>query len=199
MSFHFLDRSFPLKQRAASDTELAQIVSAALHEDFGETSSWIKQIGRLTGANPRAIKNWSEARNAPSSGHLLLLARSSPTLLRFILEQIGGEDLRDAFLLLKGRIKIDDAKQKLNESSEIYSDKLVTIKVSINPEETDNMNERQLWFLGAVQYGHKPKAEDIAKTWRVTPRTAKRDLAGLLEKGLIIFTGAKKTGWYEII
>ncbi len=196
MSFEFLDRTFPIEPQPISDTELAQIVAAALREDFGETPSAVKHIGRLTGASLRAIKNWYEARNAPSSGHLLLLSRSSPALLKFILEQIGGGDLWDAFNLLGGRTDAGKAKNP-NKEREIYSAKSCTIS-SPPGKEGRRLNHRQLWFLESLKEGKRSKADDIARAWKVSPRTAKYDIAELTDAGLIQFVGAKKTGRYKV-
>jgi hypothetical protein len=52
------DQLFPIKPKAISDDELAQIVASALRQDFGDTPSAVKRIGQLTNANLRAIKNW---------------------------------------------------------------------------------------------------------------------------------------------
>ena len=198
MSLDLMDRSFPPGRRAISDAELARIVAAALRDDFGEKRSLIKHIGRLTGASPRTVKNWCEARNTPSSGHLLLLARSSQTLLRFILGQLGGEDLSDAFFLLNGRRREPDPAARFAKDAEVYSDNSVTINVVINPSVATILNERQLWFLGMIQNGNKPKTEAICDFWAVTMRTAKRDIACLMEKRLVVFTGARKTGSYVL-
>ena len=120
------DRLFPIKPQPVSDEELAKIVAFALHQDFGDSASAVKNIGRLTNANLRAIKNWYEARNAPSSGHLLLLARSSPSILKFILMQIGGEDLWDAFRLLSGHALASAPEPEMS----VYGDNSV-IKMSL--------------------------------------------------------------------
>jgi hypothetical protein len=184
------DRSFPLKPQAISDEELAKIVAAALRDDFGKSASAVKQIGRLTGANLRAIKNWFHAKNAPSAGHLMLLAKSSPSLLKFVLLQIGGHDLWDAFQLLSPREK----SEKTEISSSIYRDKNVPINLS-----KVRMNERQRWFLVNLQIKKTLNAEDIANHFGVADRTAKRDIEGLTEKGAIEFKGSKKTGTYQLI
>ena len=184
------DRSFPLKPRAISDEELAKIVAAALRDDFGKSASAVKQVGRLTSINLRAIKNWFNAKNAPSAGHLLLLAKSSPSLLKFVLLQIGGHDLWDAFQLLSPA----ENGQTTAFFSSVYRDKNVPINFS-----KVRMNERQRWFLVNLQTKNTLAAEDIANHFSVSNRTAKRDIEGLTEKGAIEFKGSKKTGKYQLI
>lgn len=188
------DRLFPIKPQAVSDEEIARIVASALRQDFGDSASAVKRIGQLTNANLRAIKNWYEARNAPSSGHLLLLARSSPSILKFILVQIGGEDLWDAFRLLSSH-----ALATIPEPEPpTYSDRSVTKNVPINVP-IKSMNERQRWFLILLQRKNGACARDIADHFKVALKTARRDIEGLKEAEKIRFVGAKKTGSYEII
>lgn len=198
MSFPKMDRTFPLNSQAISDTELSQIVASALHQDFGKTASVIKQIGRLTGTNPRTVKNWYEAKNAPSAGRLLLLARTSPTLLKFILEQIGGGDLTDAFNLLEGHMAGVQKEKKLPRKMEIYS----AVNCTINPTRSNGtgkkFNQRQIWFIEKMKRGENLRAEDIVYAWQVSLRTAKYDIAELMAAEIIEFRGAKKTGWYEL-
>ncbi len=188
------DRSFPIKPRAISDEELAQIVAAALRHDFGDMASAVKRIGQLTNANLRAIKNWYEARNAPSSGHLLLLARSSPSILKFILEQIGGEDLWDAFRLLSHHALTSAPEPEMPVYTETPAPENVPINVPIK-----SLNERQRWFLILLRRKSKARAEDITAHFDVSLKTAKRDIEGLKDAGKISFVGARKTGRYEII
>ena len=188
------DQLFPIKPQAVSDDELAKIVASALRHDFGETASAIKRIGQLTNANLRAIKNWYEARNAPTSGHLLLLARSSPSILKFILEQIGGEDLWDAFQLLSHHDQTLAAEPQEEDFEAIFTDKNVPINVPLK-----SFNDRQRWFLILLKRKNRACAEDITEHFDVAIKTARRDIEGLKDAGKIRFIGAKRTGGYQII
>ena len=193
------DQVFPIKTTAISDAELATIVADALRHDFGDTPSAIKQIGRLTNANLRAIKNWYGARNTPSSGHLLLLARSSPSILEFILKQVGGDDLLDAFHLLGNKSKEEMMSLKSANEHKIYSIKSDTINLSLPPRIAQRLNARQLWFLTQLQNNAGGKAEDISTQWGVSVASAKRDIAEVTRLKLIRFEGARKTGRYILI
>jgi len=188
------DRLFPIKPQAVSDEELTKIVASALRQDFGESASAVKRIGQLTNANLRAIKNWYEARNAPSSGHLLLLARSSPSILKFILEQIGGEDLLDAFQLLSHHNLAMAPEQRDMAFIDNFSGENVPINVPIK-----SLNGRQRWFLILLTRKNRASADDITKHFKVTIKTARRDIMGLKEMEKVRFTGAKRTGRYQII
>jgi len=188
------DQLFPHKPHAVSDDELATIVAKALRLDFGETSSVIKRIGQMTGANLRAIKNWYEARHAPSSGHLLLLARSSPSILKFVLEQIGGEDLWDAFQLLSPNNVAVAPEAEMAICSDCFISTNVPLNVPIK-----RLNERQRWFLMRLKNNKRSCAQDISIYWGVTIKTARRDIGGLKVKEKIRFTGSKRTGIYELV
>lgn len=192
------DQVFPIKPRAISDAELAQIVADALRKDFGDTPSAIKHIGRVTNANLRAIKNWYEARNTPSSGHLLLLARSSPSILSFVLQQVGGEDLLGAFQLLKKDNNKPDSRNKNLLTVPKIAEKNFRIEVNLPHEITGRLNKRQLWFLTLLQQGEKAKTATISTQFSVTDRTARGDVAELVDLRLIKLVSSRKNGWYVL-
>lgn len=172
-----------------SDKEMAKFVASALQKDFRKGYAAVKRIERTTKARTPTIRNWYEGRNAPSARHLLLLAKSSPALIKFILIQIGGEELWEIYRLFS-RLPL-----KGNHSAQIpaYSDKNVPLNVPLK------LNERQKWFLLLLQNGENGTAESIASTWQVSLKTARRNIRDLKEAGIIRFVGAKKTGHYEIV
>ena len=96
MSYSKNDQLFPGEAPALAAQKIAQSISDALHCDYGEFTSAVKRIGRITGVHPRAIRNWYEGRNAPNSVHLLMLARSSPNVLQMLLELVGRGDMAEA-------------------------------------------------------------------------------------------------------
>ena len=189
MSLTKMDPLFPGQNKEISNEKLAKIISRALRADFGKHPHAIKRIGQKTGVNLHTIKNWYDGSKVPSSGHLLLLSRCSPTLLKFILEQIGGDELWDVFQLFRDVFGADNSGAK----NAIYRDKNVPINVPVK------LNERQKYFLILLKSGKKGTAEDIANRWQVTIKTAKRDILKLKDAGRIRFHGARKTGHYEII
>jgi len=187
------DRIFPHGSGLSSDAQLAKIIAEALREDFGDTHSSIKRIGRLTGANLRAIKNWYVAKNAPSSRYLIILARMSPSMLRFILMQVGGEDLWDVFDLfqrqmLKPKTPLADGQSVSDET-----------KVPANAVTSRSPKERQAWFLEQLADGRTISAESLMERWNVNLRTARRDISGLVYLGRVAFKGSRKSGRYELV
>jgi len=199
MSFSKKDRLFPPQSGPISDHDLAVKIATALRRNFGDSPHAIKRIGKLTGANLRTIKNWYSARHAPSASHLLALARMSKELLRVVLEEIGEQSLLGAYDLLKENPDPPESIPLNGSDVEFYSAKSCTINVTIDMGAAGRVNQRQLWFVGMLQQGQRIKAEDIAHTWGVSQRTAKYDVAGLMDNGLVEFIGARKTGWYAAV
>lgn len=155
----------------------------------------MKRIGRRIGANPRAIRNWYEGRNAPNSVHLLLLAQSSPRVFAALLELIGRTDLLEGSQ--DGKI-ISVDKPKMGAEEKIYSAENCTIKISICAKLRCQLNHRQLWFYGLLQQGENIKAVDITAAWNVSLRTARTDIAFLIERKAVRFLGSNKKGHYQI-
>jgi DeoR/GlpR family transcriptional regulator of sugar metabolism len=60
------------------------------------------------------------------------------------------------------------------------------------------VNERQRWFLEQLTAGKQVRTADIAARWKVTEKSAKRDIADLKTRGLIEFVGAAKKGFYRV-
>jgi len=181
MSFTNNDQVF----HTISQQELAEIIAYALRKDHGYHGSSVKQIACMTGLNPRAVRNWYEARNIPSLLGLLRLAQCSPTLMKSILELSGYADI-------SAHIKFN----AVSNAKNIYGDNSVTVNVTLGRNIFLKLNPRQLWFYGRLQKGLSLKAEDIAGIWDVSIRTAKRDIAELGDLGLIKFSGASKNGRY---
>ena len=91
----------------------------ALHREYAGTRSAIKTVVALTGANERAVKNWFEARNAPSGEFLIELCRHSDEVL-------------STFLLLAGR-REQVKTRKLAETREKLRDLLAVLTALDDP------------------------------------------------------------------
>jgi len=75
----------------------------------------------------------------------------------------------------------------------------VPVNVPVNvPVEGAALNDRQQWFLEQLSLGRSVKAVDIEVQWGVSEKTAKRDIAALRKRDLIVFIGAPKTGRYQL-
>lgn len=193
MSRQKKDRNFPSSIENVSSLKLAKIISVLLHRDFGQSPSPIKQIGQATNINLRLIKNWYQAKNAPSSNHLITLARSSPSVLKYILIQIGGNNLWEVFKFFS-IYKSTDSDTLLHS---VLSVKISTQNVPINVP-INNLNPRQKWFLKVLQVHGQAYTKDIKMHFGVSLKTAKRDIKILVSAGIIKFSGSKKSGFYKL-
>lgn len=187
------DPSFPTKITPIPDRELAQIIATLLRRDFGKYNSAVKQIGLLTHANLKAIKNWYAGRNAPSAAHLLLLARLSPGILQFVLEQVGGEDLWAGFTLTSTPQNTKSREIKIPRKSVESAVPNVPRNVPIK-----TLNKRQQWFLEQLRTGRNVSSLHIANKFSVSQKTAKRDIMRLKSLNCIDFVGGRKKGWYSL-
>jgi hypothetical protein len=170
-----------------------------LRKEYGEIHSAVKFIGRQTGAHPRAIRNWYEGVNAPNCNHFVTLTKHTPVIIETFLGLTGHKTVWEFYQRHGNGHDYSMRVKKISSKSKVYDDKNVTINVSVSLEKTKFLNQRQLWFLGCLQAGKRIKAVGIVKTWRVTLRTARRDIAGLIKHGLIHFKGHPKTGFFEAI
>ena len=74
----------------------------------------------------------------------------------------------------------------------------VPVNVPVNVSVNVPVNARQQWFLDQLRKGIHCGPADIAAKWDVVLKTAKRDIADLRKKDLIIFVGPPKTGSYQL-
>jgi len=191
MSFIKTTPKLTSKKGDNSDKKLALIFAEALKQDYGEKPSPVKMIAKQTDASINTVRKWYSGEKQPGFRHLVMLAKHSPNVLRVLLELIGKDDLYELYqehLLITGA----------TNSQQIYSAKFCTINLTLPYKIIMQLNQRQLWYLGLLQHGHKCKAGDIAQLWQVSIRTAKADIGGLVQLKLICFTGSKKTGSYEV-
>ena len=71
----------------------------------------------------------------------------------------------------------------------------VSVNVSVNVP----VNQRQQWFIDQIQRHVKVSAKEIAEHWKVSEKTAKRDITDLKQKSVIAFSGAAKNGSYYLL
>ncbi len=78
-------RKFPLDPSADTEAAFASVIADALRRDFGAVPTRVKHIARLTGANPRTVKNWIQGQNGPSGAGLVVLMRHSDAVTEAVL------------------------------------------------------------------------------------------------------------------
>ncbi len=79
-------KKFPLDPGADTEAAFALVIADALRRDFGAVPARVKHIARLTGANPRTVKNWLQAQNGPSGAGLVVLMRHSDAVTEAVLQ-----------------------------------------------------------------------------------------------------------------
>ncbi|WP_443749350.1 hypothetical protein [Asticcacaulis solisilvae] len=179
---------------------MAKTVSAALREDFGGQASAIKQIAQITGAKMPTVTNWYQGKNVPGARYLLRLARASPSILRFVLTQIGGELLIDAYEIFARRSATSG--KALMSTDMLEPVRLdVSTNVSMEPRRQSEKAavRRQDWFVMQLATGKTVAASDIASYWGVDVRTAWRDIWELKRHHQISFCGSRRYGSYRLV
>jgi predicted HTH transcriptional regulator len=59
-------------------------------------------------------------------------------------------------------------------------------------------NERQQWVLQQLAAGVPLQSKHVQKQFKVTATTVKRDLTPLRKRGLVVFSGPSKTGYWSL-
>ena len=122
MSFHKKDRNFQSKKGKSFHVEsghdarsFAPAIATAMLSQWGETPSARKEVGRVTRANERTVRNWFEGKNGPSGENLVALIRHSDAVLAAVLELSGRRDLVPASSFLGLRQSLERMLAALDE------------------------------------------------------------------------------------
>ena len=91
-----------------SEPNFAEAIADALRRDFGGAPGAVKNVVRLTRANERAVRNWFEAKNAPSGENLVILMRRSDEVLEAVLRLADRQDLVAARKLSAARHQLEE-------------------------------------------------------------------------------------------
>lgn len=183
----------------------AQAVSDLLRKEHGDSRSGIKQLMRQTHASERTVKHWLSAQHGPDAVFFLRLMVSSPVIRAFVLGIIEAPVTRKA---TDGQQRVAPAVERaayaVGEGAAVPQARYAARDVSMDVPERDpnsdpgqpELNERQRWFLTRVAAGDRVGASEIASTWKVSLKTARRDIADLKDKTLIFYVGSPRKGRY---
>jgi hypothetical protein len=187
------DHMWPSFQEASLEKEVGELISQALRKEYEREPSPMKKISKKTGIAPATIKKWYTGRKPPSLGHFLMIVLNYPEILKASLDVVGHGYLTAYVRPITGE------NTKALEGL-FASKKPLAANVPINRDDPINLpDERQNWFLILLKHTRKGHAKDIAAKFRVSLKTARRDIRVLKMAGKIRFVGAKKTGSYKII
>jgi hypothetical protein len=109
MSFTKKDRKVRSNSGITFPAEpFAEAIAGALHRSYGTTPSSIKTVAALVGANARAVKNWFEAKNAPSGEFVVTLCRYSDEVFVTFLRLAGRTEHLKAKRIAETASKLRD-------------------------------------------------------------------------------------------
>jgi len=190
------DRVSHLSETKKTEAALIKGVVQHLRKIGGANTSAVKRIARETGINPRTVKAWYEGRNIPNLCGFIHLARCYPGLIDLFLDQCQHKPEHSR----QSRRKAVSAALPPTRSVARGGQNLAANVPNDVPNQIDtsSCNIRQLWFINTLLEGEKVFAPDIATHWRVTDKTAKRDITGLKSIGLIIYRGTRRRGFNEL-
>lgn len=180
----------------------AETIAQLLEREHGGTHRAVKQLMTLTDASERTVKHWLSGQHGPDTVFFLRLVTSSPVIRAFVIgliesSQGAGDDRHGVDQKAARR------SSKASDAQPLRQDRRQNVRINdpktdpINDPITDALNDRQRWFLGRVAAGHRCRAADICSHWKVSAKTARRDIAALSAMGLIRFTGARRNGRYR--
>jgi hypothetical protein len=112
MSLSKLDLKIP---GSSSRSTFAGAMAKALRDGYGQHTSAIKTVARLTGSHERAVKNWFAAKNGPRGDHLVLLLKESDHVLAAVLALSGRKEVLGALQVTAGRELLRDMLRQLDE------------------------------------------------------------------------------------
>lgn len=184
----------------------AQTIADLLRKEHGDSRRAIKHLMRQTDASERAVKHWLSGKNGPETVFFLRLLVSSPVIRAFVLGLLEGPASQkwtaqlDRFSLAAAREAYAAGENTSGSQATDYSKydpKDDPNDVPNGDPETIELNERQHWFLALIAEGLRCSAKDIMAMWRVSLKTARRDISGLQQARLLEFTGPRRKGQYR--
>lgn len=193
-------RKLPAWEGALADRKTyAEIIARLLKKEHGDSHRAVKQLMYLTLASERSVKHWLAAQHGPDTVFFLRLVATSPVIRAFVLGVIESRHLPNAAV---ERSPLGDlAAERTGDTGKLWPQtdpENVSVNDPINVPVTVTLNDRQRWFLARVASRVPSRASDIVVHWGVSLKTARRDIAGLSEHGLLRFVGACKKGTYHL-
>ncbi len=191
MSQTIISKTLPKK---ILDTTIREAVVSTMKEEHADINAAIKSMAAVTGINANAIAKWHTGRHTPSTAHFLTLAAYYPSALQILLTLIERDDLWK--IAVQENIP-GDMQKRLSVLHSQYKKRGDISHKNGAENSAFFLNERQLWFLKALQRSEKMQNKHIASHWNVALRTAKRDTEALIAEGFIVSVRSGGTGWFE--
>lgn len=184
----------------------AQTIAELLRKEHGESHRAVKQLMRQTDASERTVKHWLSGQHGPDTVYFLRLVVSSPVIRAFVLGLIEGPASRrrpdpvDRYSLTAAKDAYAAGEAALSPSSQGHrknDPEDDPDRDPINDPEPAELNERQHWFLARVAEGGRCGAAEIMAMWKVSLKTARRDIRSLQQANLLVYVGSRRKGRYS--
>lgn len=189
MSHSIIDQVF-------TKNRVAIVVSKALRKSHRRDSSAVKEISRKTGVNSLTVSNWYRSVNAPNAEHLVSLMMIYPEVFLAVMGLVNETNNILIEREVGGKITSMSSREMRLGNGKDSGDMNVTLKTDQHEMCGENFNNRQRWFLIMLSSGTNPNSAKISEHWRVSRRTAKRDIAKMVKRKIIVFRGARNSGRY---
>lgn len=184
----------------------AQTIAELLRKEHGDSHRAVKQLMRQTDASERTVKHWLSGQHGPDTVYFLRLVVSSPVIRAFVLGLIESPASRrrpdpvDRYSLAASKEAYAAGEAALSPSNPGHrknDPEDDPDRDPINDPEKMEINERQHWFLMRVAEGGRCRATDIMAMWKVSLKTARRDIRGLQQANLLEYVGSRRKGRYR--
>ena len=186
----------------------ARTIAELLRKEHGDSHRAIKQLMRQTEASERTVKHWLSGQHGPDTVYFLRLLVSSPVIRAFVLGLIERpaaapqDNLVDRFSLARAREAYaagEAAGGRPATDARKNDPERVPERDPINVPDSVELSERQRWFLARVGEGGRYGAREIAATWQVSLKTARRDIGALQKAELLEYVGSRRKGRYRCL
>lgn len=181
----------------------AETVAELLLKEHGGDKHTVKKLMRQTHASQRTVKHWLAGEHGPDALFFLRLMVSSPVIRAFFIGVIESTSADSASNMVdrgalsevrrayaRGEHAAPAAQAEADPNDGPKDD-------TLDDPDSDELNQRQVWFLDQLLGGGRCCAEDVMTAWRVSQKTARRDIASLKARRLVEYVGSRRKGRYR--
>ena len=170
--------------------ELSHILQL-LYPSFDDAKEYFCLQNDITERN---LWNWYHAVNMPNTASFIYLCSLHHEVTHLFLKLSNQEAVWEAYIETTKNSKKKNKNHPLAEIQAFYTD----IFVGINLEHNIELNQRQLWVVKQLQSDFIVTISHITRYWKISKRTAERDLSVLVKSNIIRYEGAKRLGRYYL-
>lgn len=184
----------------------ARVVAELLCKELGNSRGAIKQLMRQTDACERTVKHWLSGQHGPDTVYFLRLVVTSPAINAFVLELIeslasnpspASVDRHSTAAAKEVYAAREAASMSLKPDCRNSDPNNVPYRVPVHDPKPVELNKRQRWFLARIDAGSRSGAREIMAVWKVSLKTARRDIRGLQQGKILEYVGSRRKGRYR--